>query len=166
MSEIATVKTVSHSIKGVYSYHPTKFEDARGINFEIYQQNDYPVFKLDSCSMSKKRVLRGFHGDMKNWKLIQCLSGKIKFVLIDMREDSGTFLKVKMWYLDSKNPTQILVPPGVVNAHLCLSDECTFFYKWSEGYVPIDQQIHVKWNDPKHNIPWGIKNPILSDRDK
>jgi len=157
-----------HRILGLRAYFPDKFEDFRGLNFEIYKPNDYPSFKLDSCSMSKRKVLRGFHGDTVNDKLIQCLHGKIQFYVIDMRETSPTYLNVQLWWLDSRFPTQILVPAGVVNAHLCLSEECTFFYKWSEGYVPINQQIHVKWNDPrfKDKVNWIYKNPILSDRDK
>lgn len=155
-------------IQGLKAFFPSRFEDHRGSNFEIHNPKDYPEFKLDSCSMSKKGVLRGFHGDFVNDKLIQCLHGNIQFYVIDMRENSKTYMNFQLWYLDSNIPTQILVPAGVVNAHLCYSEECTFFYKWSHGYVPIDKQIHVKWNDPrfKGKIYWNIKNPILSDRDK
>lgn len=167
IDEEPRVKTIKHNeIEGLYTYHPDKFEDHRGLNFEIHQHNDYPIFELDSCSMSKKDVLRGFHGDQVNWKLIQCLHGKIQFFAIDMREESKTYLNFKEFILDSKEPVQVLVPARVVNAHLCLSDECTFFYKWSKGYVPIGQQIHVKWNDPRFNLNWKTQKPILSDRDK
>ena len=59
----------------------------------------------------------------------------------------------------------MLVPAGCVNAHLVTSDECLFHYKLTKSYVPIEKQIHVKWNDPTYNIFWPINDPILSKRD-
>ena len=54
------------------------------------------------------------------------------------------------------------------NGHLILSDEATFYYKWSyDGEYPdVKDQFTLKWNDPKINIHWPILNPILSNRDK
>ena len=62
----------------------------------------------------------------------------------------------------------ILVPPGFLNGHLCLSDECVFHYTQSypNEYVDWKDQISVKWNDPMLKINWPIDNPILSERDK
>ena len=33
-------------------------------------------------------------------------------------------------------------------------------------YADVDNQFTIKWNDPKVNIFWPIKNPLLSLRDK
>ena len=33
-------------------------------------------------------------------------------------------------------------------------------------YNDVDRQFTLKWNDPKIKINWGIKKPILSNRDK
>lgn len=70
--------------------------------------------------------------------------------------------------LTSKNKLSVLVPPGLGNGHLVLSDEAVFYYKWAyEGKYPdIEDQFSLKWNDPKLKIEWGIKNPILSTRDQ
>jgi dTDP-4-dehydrorhamnose 3,5-epimerase len=163
-------KIVRHpDILGLKTYEIDAFKDHRGCNFEIYNQtpSERAHFSLDSCSMSSKDVLRGFHGDTLNYKLIQCLSGRIQFFVIDLHSWSKTYLNVKEFILDAENPVQVLVPPHVVNAHLCLSDKCTFYYKWSHGYVPIEKQIHVKWNDPrfKNKVNWMTEKPILSERD-
>lgn len=167
-------KCINHNkeILGLMEFKLDSFRDHRGQNFEIFNVEDSEImelpFRLDSCSVSKKNVLRGFHGDFCNWKLIQCLFGRIQFFVIDMREGSETFMNVKEFILDAKEPTQILVPSRVVNAHLCLSDECVFYYKWTDGYVPVSKQIHVKWNDSRFRdkIKWQTDTPILSDRDK
>jgi dTDP-4-dehydrorhamnose 3,5-epimerase len=159
----------SEHIKGVLLVKLDAIFDRRGFNMEGYNQEKYakahPFFKkvkfpVDSFSHSKKGVLRGFHGDTKTHKFIQVLYGKIHFALIDKRVNGQN--KIMNFTLDADNPMQILVPAGVVNAHLCLSDTCVFSYKLSEQYVDIKNQIHVSW---KQNPFWNWSNPILSPRD-
>ena len=126
-------------------------------------------FTTDSYSFSRQHVLRGFHGDKKSWKLIQCLRGSIYFAVIDLRyiTKENPVGNVFTAILNDINRYQVLVPAGCVNAHLCLSQDCIFSYKLSDGYVSIEDQLHVKWNDPqyKDEINWGLEFPILSTRD-
>ena len=46
-----------------------------------------------------------------------------------------------------------------------MSEDCVFHYKLTKSYIPIENQIHVKWNNPDFNVYWPIKTPILSKRD-
>ena len=39
-------------------------------------------------------------------------------------------------------------------------------FSYKGKYADIDKQETIKWNDPKLNIKWPIKKPILSNRDK
>lgn len=157
-------KETTYNDVGVTVYELGYHQDKRGKNFEIYCPDSHGIefpFWLDSCSVSTKGVLRGFHGDSVNWKLIQCLYGEIQLYVINTRNNA-----VREFILNADKPTQVLIPSGIVNAHLCLSDNCVFYYKWSDGYVPINKQIHIKWNDPRYNLNWRTKNPILSERDQ
>ena len=66
------------------------FKDIRG---QIWTTWDKKYFKninfnRDKFSISKKNVLRGFHGDKKTWKLITCLRGEILCVVVDYRSNS------------------------------------------------------------------------------
>jgi dTDP-4-dehydrorhamnose 3,5-epimerase len=167
-------------IKDLFLVQPESFYDFRGENFEGYNEKSYQdifsasenwvknnnKFIVDSFSKSRKNVLRGFHGDIHTWKLIECLKGSIYFAVIDLRNDSETFGIHQTFTLTEHNKYQILVPSGCVNAHLCLTDECLFHYKFTHQYVNQEDQIHIKWNDPKYNVFWPIKNPVLSFRDK
>lgn len=167
----------SNKIKDLCVVYLESFNDFRGQNFEGFNFNIYKKlfnkidefnklnFVVDSYSISYKNVLRGFHGDMLTWKLIDCILGNIQFVVIDLRVNSPTFKSYEMFFLNDKNKMQILVPNGCVNAHLCLSDECIFHYKMTHEYVTQINQIKVKWNDPFYNIPWEVISPILSQRD-
>lgn len=166
----------SKKIKNLLSFTPEIYRDYRGENCETYNENEFAKllnengrltinFSIDSFSFSKRHTLRGFHGDTKNWKLVQCIQGEIYFVVIDVNPASPTFNNVETFNLNDKSRTQVLIPNHCVNAHLCMSDECIFHYKLSQSYVNQSDQIHIIWNDPKYNIFWPIKDPILSLRD-
>ena len=51
------------------------------------------------------------------------------------------------------------------NGHLVLSEYDIYHYKQTEYYDP-NNQITIKWNNPKFKIWWPIKDPILSKRDE
>lgn len=164
------LKAEETNLEGVKKIIPSVFEDHRGkyvetFNIEDYRKNKIEInFVRDDISTSAKNVLRGIHYDQKTWKLIQCMHGRIYFVVADMRKDSKQYLHWQSFILSDENRHQILVPPGFGNAHLVLSDECIFHYKMSEYYDP-DNEICIKWNDPKLKIFWPVNNPILSIKD-
>jgi len=146
------------------------FKDKRGLLWTTWKKGIFKKIKFnhDKFSLSKKNTLRGFHCDFKSWKLITSVYGKFLFVVIDVRKNSKNFLKHKKWIIDHKKPKLILVPPYYANAHLCLTDICIFHYKWSyKGkYIDAKDQKSFLWNDPKINVKWPLKKPILSNRDK
>jgi len=147
------------------------FEDHRGeyvetYNEELYKKNGIDVkFVQDDISVSTKNVLRGIHGDSETWKLISCLYGKFYLVVVNCDVDSENFGKWQSFVLSDVNRSQVLVPPKYGNAHLILSEKAIFHYKQSTYYDPT-KQFTYKWDDPKFNIWWPIKNPILSQRDE
>jgi dTDP-4-dehydrorhamnose 3,5-epimerase len=149
---------------------PSVFEDHRGTYAELYNIEDYKKnnikikFVRDDISTSTKNVLRGIHYDNKTWKLIDCMYGKIYFVIVNMLKDSNQYLKWLSFILTDSSRYQILVPPGFANGHLVLSDYCIFHYKMSEYYDP-ENETGVRWDDPKINIYWPINNPALSQKD-
>ena len=146
------------------------FKDHRGYYWTSWKKNIIKKIKFnhDKFSLSKKNVLRGLHGDTKTWKLVSCPYGKFLLVVVDCNKKSKNYLKWQSWILSHENSLQILIPPNYANGHLCLSDCCLFHYKLSYkgSYFGVSKQFSLKWNDPKLNIKWPIKKPILSLRDK
>jgi len=148
----------------------SNFKDKRGLLWTTWKNGLFKKIKFnhDKFSLSKKNTLRGLHCDFKSWKMVTSVYGKFLLVVVDMRKNSRNYLKHKKWIIDHLKPKLILVPPYYANAHLCLSKICIFHYKWSyKGkYVDVTKQKSYRWNDPKFNIKWPIKKPILSKRDK
>ena len=62
----ATEKT---ELNGVYKVHLENFSDDRGQIVNLFDTGQFPTFKVDKLSKSKRNVLRGLHGDATNDKL-------------------------------------------------------------------------------------------------
>lgn len=150
---------------------PTIFEDFRGTYVELFNEKLYSEagidikFVEDDISVNSRYVLRGIHGDFQTWKLISCLHGKFYLVVVNWDQDSAQFGKWQSFILSDQNRLQVLVPPKCGNGHLVLSELSIFHYKQSCYYDPIGQ-FTLFWNDPKLNIWWPIRNPIVSKRDE
>lgn len=139
------------------------------ISKEIDELLSNPLrFTHDKFSESKKDVLRGIHGDSKSWKLVSCVYGKLFQVVVDMREDSKNYLKWTKFNMDANKPKSILIPPGFGNAYFVQSHRAVYHYKlaYKGQYFDVNDQFTVAWNDPRLQITWPEKNPILSERDE
>ena len=157
-------------LKEVKYFTSSSFKDSRGEIWTTWD-NVYSSklrFNLDKFTTSKKNVLRGFHCDTKSWKLVTCIRGKILSVIVDYRPKSKNYLKFTSIIMSDKNKKSVIIPPMFLNSWLCLSQDCIYSYKYSFNgkYSDVDDQISVKWNDPKINFKWPNKKPILSKRDK
>lgn len=149
---------------------PTIFKDFRGTYVELYNDELYKKagitinFVQDDISTSSFNVLRGLHGDLKTWKLISCLYGKFYLMVVNWDESSSQYRQWEAFTLSDENRQQVLIPPKFANGHLVLSEQAVFHYKQST-YYDRPGQFTIMWNDPVLNLPWPVKNPILSKRD-
>ncbi|MFH1462567.1 MAG: dTDP-4-dehydrorhamnose 3,5-epimerase family protein [bacterium] len=165
------IKVSKTKLNNVLLITPDTFKDFRGQYVEIYNEELYKKkgikvkFIQDDIALSFKNVLRGIHGDLKTWKLISCLKGKIYVVVVNCDSQSKDFGKWQSFILSEENRQQVLIPPKHGNSYLTLSDISIFHYKQSTYYNRAGQFTY-KWNDSKFKIRWPIKNPILSQRDK
>jgi dTDP-4-dehydrorhamnose 3,5-epimerase len=150
---------------------PTIFEDFRGSYVETYNEKLYTEagitvkFVQDDISVSSQNVLRGIHGDDKTWKLISCLYGKFYLVVVNWDNASPQFGQWASFTLSDQNRLQVLAPAKFGNGHLVLSELAIFHYKQS-SYYDRARQFTILWNDPKLNISWPTKSPIVSRRDE
>ncbi len=164
------MKVTDTRLPGVKLIELDRFEDFRGTYIESYNRTDYLEhgididFVQDDFSMSTKHVLRGIHGDQTTWKLVSCVYGKFRLVVVNCDKDSELFGQWLAFDLSETNAHQVLIPPKYGNAHLVMSEQAIFHYKQSTYYNPEGQFTYC-WDDPAFNIWWPIKQPILSQRD-
>lgn len=165
------LKIEKSSLDGVLTIRPYVFEDHRGEFVETYNSRIYKAAGIDldwvqdDISVSTRGVLRGIHGDSQTWKLLSCLHGKLYFVVVNCDTASPQFGKWQSFILSDATRMQVLVPPKFGNGYLVLSDKGIFQYKQSTYYNRAGQFTYT-WNDPRLNIWWPIRDPILSIRDE
>lgn len=154
---------------------PRYFEDFRGYYCETYSKrtmeanNIFLTFVQDNHSLSLKTgTIRAIHfqnNPKPQTKLVRCTRGRVMDFAVDLRKGSPTF---KCWAgieLSAENRRQILIPQGFGHGFITLEDNCEVLYKVDELYYPeLDRAI--AWNDPEIDIPWGISNPVISEKDR
>ncbi len=154
---VLTVKCeIHHDHRGFYR---------EGYNKKLYLECGIPEMVEHNSASSHRNVLRGLHGDSQNWKLASCHHGNVYFVVLNYDQLSSQYGKWESFMLVPNDGLQILVPPKFGIGHLVLTDSADFHYGQSVGYVGMDNQFVVKWNDPRFNIVWPVTSPILSKRD-
>lgn len=169
------MKFITTEVLDVYIIEPKVFGDNRGWFTESWSAKAMEEaglnydFKQDNHSFSaSKGVLRGLHfqkGDAAQTKIVRCSRGAVLDVAVDMRKGSPTFMKWVAVELSEENFRQLLVPRGFIHGFLTLTDNVEFQYK-VDNYYNKDADRSIRWDDPQLNVDWGIKDPILSEKDK
>jgi len=155
-------------LNGVYKIYLENFSDNRGNITNLFDVNQFPDFKIDKLTKSKKNVLRGLHGDSINDKLIYCLKGKIYLAIVNYDKQSEQYLQKFEIEMDEDSNFAVFIPKNFLNGHYCLTEDCLFYYKWSENYVSPENQFSLRWDEPILDIKWPLIKalPVLSERDK
>ena len=144
------------------------YKDHRGFFKEIYKKKILKKELIFDClSHSKKNTIRGLHFQKKNMqaKFITVVQGKILDVVVDLRKNSKTFGKYFAITMNYDSNFSMFIPEGFAHGFACLSKTCTLYYRCT-NYRHQKSETTLRWNDPELNIKWGIKKPILSEKDK
>lgn len=161
-------------LDGVVLIKPKVFLDNRGFFLESYSKrsfedaNIFLDFVQDNHSKStEKGVTRGLHFQdppFAQSKLLRVIKGSIYDIVVDIRKDSPTYLKWEAFELSEKNFFSLLVPQGFAHGFCTLEPNTEVQYKVDNFYMPAHEK-GIRWNDPDLNIPWPVKDPILSQKD-
>ena len=165
------MKIIKTKLDGVVIIEPDVFGDNRGFFMESWSKRKmeeaglhYDFVQDNHSSSTVKGTLRGIHFQKGEWcqaKLVRCTRGSVLDVAVDLRKKSPTY---KQWVgveLSEENKKQFLIPHGFVT----LTDHVEFMYKADNYYAP-QADGGILWNDPTIGVDWGVKDPILSEKDK
>ena len=160
-------------IQDVILVEPKLFLDDRGFFLESFKESEFisngidKKFVQDNFSHSVHGVIRGLHyqkNPKSQAKLVTVLKGKIFDVAIDIRKNSPTFGKWVGEIISEDDHKLLYIPEGFAHGFCVLSKYADVHYKVNNEYSP-EHESGIIWNDPKLNIYWPIKNPIISTKD-
>ena len=160
-------------LEGAYLLIPEVHYDLRGYFYESFSARELKGivegdFVQDNQSLSKDPgVLRGLHlqmGEHSQGKLVRVLRGKVLDVIVDVRKGSPSYLKWASFELSEENFHMLYVPRGFLHGFVTLTPDVIFSYK-VDRYYDKGSERGVNYADPLFHIDWGVKNPILSEKD-
>ena len=177
------MQATPYSISGVWRFDPVLRPDDRGVFLESFKESVFVEtvghsFDLAQMNISVSRAgtVRGVHfADVPpgQAKYVQCFSGKILDIVVDIRVGSPTFGQYEAIELDADSRSGLYISVGLGHAFCALSDSATVGYLCSEGYsserehgiYPLDPDLALPWPQGEHSVlsPKDAAAPPLAE---
>ena len=147
--------------RGVFleSFKASVFEEVIGHPLDLQQMN---------ISVSSAGTVRGVHfADVPpgQAKYVQCFSGRILDVVVDIRVGSPTFGQWDAVELSADARNALYLAEGVGHAFCALTESATVGYLCSEPYAPTHEH-GITPVDPALGLPWPDMELLLSPKDE
>lgn len=180
------VKLIKTQIDEVFAVSCPVFKDDRGHFIQSFQESQFneifvdvfsdiskktgksaPAgikFIQDNESFSRAGVIRGLHYQLYPFaqsKLVRVLFGEILDVALDLRKGSPSFGEYVSMRLSATSGTALFVPRGFAHGFVALEDSVVA-YKVDAYYAP-QSESGISYNSI--DLDWGVKKPILSEKD-
>ena len=169
----ASVK-IDH-LGGVQICYRNPHKDERGIFSRVAELEDFEnissavsIKQVSYSSNDSALTLRGLHAmnlEVNEYKIVSCVTGTLLDVVVDVREESPTFLDYMQIILNSSEGKSVIIPPGFAHGYLTLAPNTSLIYCMTASYCK-NEEIGFRWDDDAIGIDWGIDFPnSISKRD-
>jgi dTDP-4-dehydrorhamnose 3,5-epimerase len=163
------------SLAGSYIIDLEPRSDERGWFARYYCKDEFKKtghtkewVQMNHSLTNKKGSIRGMHFQVhpyKEIKMLRCIAGSVYDVIIDLRKDSGTFLKWMGVELSAANKRMLYIPEGFAHGFQCMDDNCELIYHHSEFYKP-GAEMGIRYDERLVNIEWPLPLTVISPRDE
>lgn len=164
------MEVTARGIEGVWEFTPVLRPDDRGVFLESFKASVFEEavgHPLDlqqmNISVSKAGTVRGVHfADVPpgQAKYVQCFSGRILDVVVDIRVGSPTFGQWEAVELSSDARNALYIAEGLGHAFCALTESVTVGYLCSEPYAPT-REHGITPVDPALALPWPTDLELL-----
>lgn len=171
------MKITKGKLEGVFRVVSDLRTDDRGWLSRTYDRELFknhgltPVWIQESFShTARAHTLRGLHIQLPPFtegKLIHIFRGKMRWVVVDLREESPTFGQWESIDLDGESAEGLYVERGFAHGCVSLSAECDLVIK-SDNIYSEKSGVGIMYNDKELGIDWGegAAEPIISEAHK
>ena len=112
--------------------------------------------------------MRGMHYQLAPYeeaKLVRCTHGAIFDVIVDLREDSPTYLKQFRVQLSASQRNALFIPKGFAHGFQTLEARTEVLYQMTTRFV-ADAANGIRWNDPALQVEWPLPISSISAKDE
>jgi dTDP-4-dehydrorhamnose 3,5-epimerase len=153
---------VWHDARGNFRewFKAEEIAQVTGMNFHVAQAN---------LSESKYGVLRGIHYSLAaegQAKLVTCIAGTVKDVIVDIRPKSATFGKYVEFNLTGGSGDILLISSGLGHGFVSLEESSIVAYLVTSPYSP-SEEFEINPLDSAIGINWevDVNQLLLSPKD-
>jgi dTDP-4-dehydrorhamnose 3,5-epimerase len=162
------------ALKGSFIISLEPYSDERGWFARTYCKQEFAAIghdkewvQLNHSFTADKGTIRGMHFQhppFSEIKMVRCIAGAVLDVIVDLRNNSPTFLQHISVNLSAANKQMIYIPEGFAHGFQTLEDNTELIYHHSEYYQP-GVEGGLLYNDPQLNIQWPLPIKNISERD-
>jgi dTDP-4-dehydrorhamnose 3,5-epimerase len=139
------------TIEGVYVKDLTTHMDGRGDVTELWSQswvddNNVVTPKHVYQSATDYGVVKCWHLHEKHTDQFTVTRGKLQVSLVDLREDSPTFLHVNCVFLGTSRPKFVKIPPGIMHGWKALSFPEVIVVNFQTEVFDVSDEFRFDWN--------------------
>ena len=169
LTKIQSSLIAGKEIQGVRLKPLKEHKDYRGSFTEIFEQKEDTGIQPTQWSMVKSdtNVFRGMHLHKRHDEYFCIVQGTCLVGLKDIRPDSSTYFQSSLYQLTGDDLASLIFPKGILHGWYFF-ESSVHIQAVSESYCDYgdDDNWGCHWQDPELDIPWGIENPIISDRSR
>ncbi|MEY4334519.1 MAG: dTDP-4-dehydrorhamnose 3,5-epimerase [Bacteroidota bacterium] len=115
----------------------------------------FPVSQINISRTLKAGTVRGLHyqkAPFEEDKIVTCISGEVRDIIVDVRRNSKNYLKSFMLTLSEKNNLSVVIPKGFAHGFQSLTDEAILIYihsatykaEYEDGLNVLDPYLAIK----------------------
>lgn len=162
-------------IGGVVVIQPELICDARGFFARTFCSREFAAHGLETQFPQHSRsyneamgTLRGMHlqrdphGEVK---VVTCIKGAIRDVVLDLREQSPTRGQWEAFDLTAENRHSLYIPKGIAHGFQTLERGTEVLYLISAFHKP-QAATGVRHDDPAFGITWPLPVSVISPKDR
>jgi len=133
--------------------------DDRGYLIKLLRADDPHFTKFGEVYIVgdfARGTVRAWHKHRVLWDYFHISNGAAKFALRDDRSDSPTYGNLAEFVLSARNPSLLVVPPGVYHGWVALEEGTQLVSIASELYDPDNpDEERVPWNS--FDYDWSVR---------
>jgi dTDP-4-dehydrorhamnose 3,5-epimerase len=161
-------------LKGAFLIELNPFTDNRGLFVRTFCKKEFESIghhqefvQFNHSITNRKGSIRGMHYQLPPFseiKLIRCIRGSVYDVIIDIRENSPTFLNYYSVELSEHNMLSLYIPKGFAHGFQTLEDNSQLIYHHTAYYTP-GHEAGIRYNDPAIGLKWPLSASVITERD-